>query len=134
MKRVSFALLVYLLVQQLSFSAPGPVIISEFMAFNTVSNANTVLDDFRQLSDWIELRNTSNGPVNLENWALTDDPNHDAVWRFPATNLNAGAFMIVFASGRNRAIPGAVLHTDFRLNGDGDYLALLESKFEAQDK
>jgi hypothetical protein len=126
MKRVSFALLVYLLVQQLSFSAPGPVIISEFMAFNTVSNANTVLDDFRQLSDWIELRNTSNGPVNLENWALTDDPNHDAVWRFPATNLNAGAFMIVFASGRNRAIPGAVLHTDFRLNGDGDYLALLD--------
>ncbi|HXI50920.1 MAG TPA: lamin tail domain-containing protein, partial [Candidatus Saccharimonadales bacterium] len=64
--------------------------------------------------------------MNLQNWCLTDDPLHLALWRFPATNLPAGGFLLVFASGKNRTVAGAPLHTNFRLDQDGEYLALLQ--------
>ncbi|MHC4744105.1 MAG: FN3 associated domain-containing protein, partial [Planctomycetota bacterium] len=37
-----------------------------------------------------------------------------------------GQFLLVFASGKNRAAANAELHTNFRLNIDGEYLALVE--------
>src|SRR5262249_25550211 len=44
---------------------------------------------------------------------------------FPSTNLITKGFMVVFASGKNRAIAGAPLHTDFSLKAGGEYLALV---------
>jgi CotH kinase protein/Lamin Tail Domain/Chitobiase/beta-hexosaminidase C-terminal domain/PA14 domain len=105
----------------LTVPAPGQIIISEFMA----DNKGTLADEDGQYPDWIELDNTSNASVNLAGWSLTDDPIHQARWTLPATNLTAKAFMVVFASGKNRAVPGAPLHTDFNLKASGEYLALL---------
>ena len=34
--------------------------------------------------------------------------------------------MVVFASEKNRRNPGARLHTDFKLSGAGEYLALVK--------
>src|SRR5207247_5900442 len=56
----------------------------------------------------------------------TDKLGDSNPWRFPATNLNADAYLIVFASGKNRRVPGAPLHTDFKLSAGGEYLALIE--------
>ena len=103
-------------------SAPAQVIISEFMA----DNKKTLADEDGLYSDWIELYNTSAFPVNLSGWALTDDPAHQKTWLFPATNLTARGFLVVFASGNNRSVPGLPLHTDFSLKASGDYLALLK--------
>src|ERR1051326_5082348 len=83
-------------------SAGAQIIISEFMA----NNKSTLADENGQYSDWIELYNTSAGTVNLSGWSLTDDPTHQARWLFPATNLTAKAFLIVFADGTNRALLG----------------------------
>ena len=47
-------------------------------------------------------------------------------WLFPATNLTAKGFLVVFASGKNRTVPGLPLHTDFSLKASGEYLALLK--------
>lgn len=99
----------------------GPVGISEFMA----RNSHTLADEDETHSDWIELHNTSFDTVNLEGWFLTDTTNNLMKWRFPATNLNANAYLVVFASGKDRPIPGAPLHTSFQLAGDGEYLALV---------
>src|SRR5689334_10903531 len=125
MKRLSFfAVLVSflsLLSPQAAHSATGPVVISEFMA----ANNSFLVDDFGDNSDWIEIYNTGSTPVNLLNWGLTDVQGDLTPWRFPATNLNAGAFMIIYASERNRSIAGAPLHTDFRLSRDGEYLGLI---------
>jgi hypothetical protein len=50
--------------------------------------------------DWIELYNPSGVAVNLDGWYLTDSINDLTKWRFPATNLAGGGFLVVFASGK----------------------------------
>jgi hypothetical protein len=101
-------------------TAHGQVRITEFMA----SNASTLTDEDGDTSDWIEIQNTTATNVSLLNWALTDSVNHPAEWVFPATNISGGGFMIVFASGKNRAVAGQELHTNFKLSSGGEYLAL----------
>lgn len=98
-----------------------PPYLSEFMA----SNTRTLRDDNGQFSDWIEIHNPSDAPLELTGWHLTDSPDDLAKWRFPATNLTAGGFLVVFASGQDRRVPGAPLHTGFQLAADGEYLALV---------
>ncbi|MGA2543899.1 MAG: CotH kinase family protein [Verrucomicrobiota bacterium] len=94
--------------------------ITEFMA----SNTHTLADEDGDYSDWIELQNASMTNVNLVNWALSDSSANPGKWLFPSTNLPPGAFMVVFASGKNRRVPGAPLHTNFKLSATGEYLAL----------
>jgi hypothetical protein len=105
-----------------TLTARGQAVISEFMA----DNKTTLADEDGAFSDWIEVFNAGTNTVNLQGWSLTQDPTHQARWPFPATNLMAKGFLVVFASGKNRAVPGAPLHTDFSLKASGEYLALLE--------
>ena len=74
---------------------------------------------------WIELHNEAAAPVNLAGWRLTDDPLLLNKWTLPSQSLAAGARLIVFASGKNRAVAGQELHTNFLLDPDGEYLALV---------
>jgi hypothetical protein len=101
--------------------AQNNVVISEFMA----SNNRGLRDEDLEFSDWIEIQNVGTNIVNLLNWGLTDTTNDLFAWRFPATNINAGQFIVVFASNKDRRIPGAPLHTNFRLDAGGEYLALV---------
>ena len=97
------------------------VVISEFMAIN----GTTLADEDGEFSDWIELHNTTAAPVNLNGWHLTDNAGNLDKWTFPDVTLPAGGYMVVFASNKDRAIAGQPLHTDFNLDGDGEYLALV---------
>ena len=99
----------------------GDVVISEFLAIN----GSNLPDEDGEFSDWIELQNVAPGPVNLDGWYLTDDPANLTRWRFPAVTIQPGAFMLVFASDKNRKVPGQPLHTNFKLDGGGEYLALI---------
>jgi hypothetical protein len=109
----------------LTFVAPGllraDVVLTEFMSLNQT----TLVDDFGNHEDWIEIHNPGPTNVNLANWALTDTSGDLDKWLFPVTNLPPGGYVTVFASDRNRRTPGAVLHTNFKLSGDGEYLALV---------
>lgn len=100
---------------------PG-LLISEFMA----SNTRILADEDGEFSDWIEIHNPGANTVNLDGWFLTDATNDLTKWRFPATNLNAGGYLVVFASNKDRRIPGARLHANFRLTSSGEYLALVQ--------
>ena len=102
-----------------AFAAP---MISEFMA----DNRRSTIDDDDDRSDWIEIFNPDGSSTNLNGWFLTDDPGHNLKWRFPAVTIPARGYIVVFASGKNRTNPNAPLHTDFRLNKEGGYLALLD--------
>ena len=102
-------------------AADSPVVISEFMA----SNAKTLADEDGDHPDWIELRNLTASTVNLEGWFLTDTTNHPAKWRLPSTHIVGNGYLVVFASGKNRSVPGAPLHTSFQLSAKGAYLALV---------
>lgn len=97
------------------------MLITEFMA----SNKHTLLDEDGDPSDWIELYNTGTNTVNLDGWHLTDNATNLAKWTFPATNLAPNGFLVVFASGKDRAVAGQELHTDFALSSSGEYLALV---------
>ena len=102
-------------------SAAEPVFISEFLA----SNSGGLADEDGATPDWIEVFNSSPTNVNLNGWFLTDSAANLTKWRFPATNIAPNGFVIVFASGKNRAVPGAPLHANFSLSASGEYLALV---------
>jgi hypothetical protein len=105
-----------------ALSAPSPLVISEFLA----SNASVLDDEGGDSEDWLELWNTSGTAINLEGWHLTDDPGRLTRWRFPAVTIAPGEFLVVFASGKDRRVPGAPLHANFQLDADGEYLALVQ--------
>jgi len=106
----------------ISVRAQGGPIISEFMA----SNSHTLADENGSYEDWIEIQNTASTNVSLLDWSLTDNSSKLAKWRFPATNLPPGGYLVVFASNKDRHTPGMPLHTNFKLNASGGYLALVD--------
>ena len=109
-----------MLAGTISSAAAGPVI-SEFMA----DNKSTLPDENGDYSDWVEIYNPDPGPVNLAGWYLSDTSANLTKWMFPAVSLESGQFLIVFASNKNRAVPGSPLHTNFALTAGGEYLALV---------
>ena len=111
-----------LAVATLRLAALDQVIITEFMA----ANSGTLQDEDGAYPDWIEIHNAGTNMVNLDGWSLTDDVASPAQWLFPSTNLAPNAYLVVFASGKNRRVPGAPLHTSFNLTSGGGFLALLK--------
>ncbi len=95
--------------------------ISEFLA----SNVTGLKDEDGDESDWIEIHNPDASPVDLTGWGLGDLASLEEPWRFPSVSLAPGARLLVFASGKNRRVPGANLHTNFSLNAAGEFLALI---------
>ena len=96
------------------------LVINEFMA----RNETTLLDSFGQASDWIEVHNLTDSDVDLNGWSLTDRADNLDKWSFPPRTIEAGEYIVVFASGRD--LKAGELHTNFRLSGNGEYLALVE--------
>ncbi|MDF7798572.1 lamin tail domain-containing protein [Pontiellaceae bacterium B1224] len=95
--------------------------ISEIMA----DNEDTLLDMNGEASDWIELYNTTDAPVSLSGWYLTDVATNLTKWSFPATEIAANGFLIIFASGSdNQPVAGTELHANFKLSASGEYIAL----------
>jgi len=103
------------------------MVINEFLAGNTSTNG--LLDEDGLLDSWIEINNRGGATVNLAGWSLTDDAGEPAMWTFPATNIVAGQYLVVFASGDDRRIPGANLHTNFKLGLSTNFLALYDADF-----
>jgi hypothetical protein len=102
-------------------AAIGDVVINEFLASNGVG----LSDEDGDQEDWIELQNNGASSVNLIGWALTDDANRLGKWVFPSRTLAAGARLVIFASGKDRKPGSGNLHTNFKLNENGGYLALV---------
>lgn len=99
----------------------GAPIISEFMAINE----STLADEDGDYVDWIEIYNSGDEVANLKGFWITDDPEDLTQWRFPELSMDPGGFEVVFASGKDRDLAGSELHTNFKLDGDGEYLALV---------
>jgi len=98
-----------------------PPVISEFMA----DNDRTLDDEDGQSSDWIEIHNPGSEPLNLAGFFLTDATNRLTQWRFPAVVVPSQGYIVVFASEKNRTNPAAPLHSNFKLEKGGEYLALV---------
>ncbi|MES2595030.1 MAG: Calx-beta domain-containing protein [Verrucomicrobiota bacterium] len=97
------------------------LVISEVMS----NNEHTIADENGDHSDWLEIYNPGLTEVDLTDWCLTDSASNLAKWRFPAVTLGSKQFVLVWASSKNRRVPGQPLHTNFNLAAGGEYLALV---------
>ena len=100
---------------------PENLYINELMADNDV----TVEETSDGYSDWIELYNSGPESLNLTGMYLNDNPTSPGYWQFPnGTMIGPGEFLIVWADGKTEL---GGLHTPFRLNANGDSVALFAS-------
>ena len=122
------------------FQEQPDVVINEFLASNDsdnppVASEGQIRDGNGDSSDWIELYNQTDFPINLGGWGLTDKEDDLLQWKFPANTVIQGlGYLIVFASEKKQkdypsnypyVDPAGYLHTNFKLSASGEYLALV---------
>ncbi|MEO8231359.1 MAG: CotH kinase family protein [Ignavibacteriota bacterium] len=74
------------------------VFINELMS----SNGYTIPDEDGDYSDWIEIYNDENTPVDLSDYGLTDDASKPYKWVLPQLTIAAKDHLLIFASDKNR--------------------------------
>lgn len=100
---------------------PSTPRINEFSA-DTASEG--LLDEDGDNEDWIEIYNPGPNAADLSTFYLTDDSTTLNKWAIPAVIMQPDTYLIIFASGKDRANAGSQLHTNFKLSANGEYLAL----------
>jgi hypothetical protein len=124
------SLLVLAVLCAVSFSASAQsIVINEVMS----SNGETIADEDGDFPDWVELYNAGATPVDLTGFGISDDVDQAFRWSLPDTTLEAGAFLLVWASGKDRSEPGS-LHLPFALSRDGDTVILSNATGEEVDR
>ncbi len=113
MIRISFIILL-----AFSFcSAGAQVLINEFSASNSLLLEDPDFDDY---SDWIELYNAGNEPVNLHGYYLTDNYYSPVKWTISIdTFIQANDHILIWADGND-----TLLHTNFRISSLGEEIAV----------
>ena len=102
-------------------AAFGDLVINELIA----SNRSGLLDGDGEASDWIELHNFGGNAIELAGWSLSDDAAEPGKFVLPARSLPAGGYLVIFATGKDRAPAGfGEIHTNFKLSGSGEYIGL----------
>ena len=95
------AILSLLLFRLSLHSFAQELVINEVMA----SNSMTISDEDGDTSDWIELFNTGNDPIDLAGFQLADSNAVDNPWIFPEMQINAGEYLLIYASDKDRREP-----------------------------
>jgi hypothetical protein len=77
----------------------------------------------------MELYNDGANDVDLTGWHLTDDQTDLVKWTFPNVSIPAGGYLVVICDNADISSPavGGYLHTNFKLDTDGEYLALTDA-------
>ena len=94
-------------------------------------NKYGITDSYGDRSDWVELLNQSDNPVDLSLYYLSDDPADPMKWQLPKVSLLPHKYAIVFLSG-NECVGSeeapSELHAPFSLskNDGGIWLACLD--------
>ena len=105
------------------------LVINEFLASNQVTNA----DEDGDFEDWIEIYNAGTEAVNLEGFGLSDNDDQPYKWVFPSVEIQANAYLLVWASGKNRTDPTSELHTNFAISAGGEPLSLTHANGDLLD-
>lgn len=107
---------------QLIVIQPENIVINELLT----ANQNGITDNVGELEDWIEVYNPNNFPVNLSGYYFSDDPEVRNKWvvssSFPdSVTVPANGWLLFWADAD---VEQGVLHADFRLSNNGEYLSL----------
>lgn len=89
--------------------------INEYMT----DNKSVIYDCEGDYNDWIELYNASGEAIDLSGYKMTDNSANVDKWEFPeGTVIEAGEYMLIFCSGKDKTDSAGYIHTSFRLGGD----------------
>ena len=91
------------------------LVISEIMS----ANGSALPDDTGSFCDWVEITNTADEPVNLNEITLSDRPDK-AKFIFPDHTLQSGESVIVFCDNTNQNQPDRAYHAKFKLSSVKD--------------
>lgn len=110
----------------------GALVISEVMA----DPITGLTDEDGELSDWIELYNTTDQAISLDNYALSNKEGKPLKWRFPkGAVVAAHGYYVVYCSGKDRAdSASSVPHASFRISAEHDTILLSDSRGRLVDK
>ena len=107
---------------QLFVIQPQNIVINELLT----ANQNGITDNVGELEDWIEVYNPNNFPVNLSGYYFSDDPEVRNKWVVSSSfadsvTVPANGWLLFWADAD---VEQGVLHADFRLSNNGEYLSL----------
>lgn len=105
--RICFGFAVWML---LVLQANGQLVINEY----SCANVNSVLDNYNEYNDWVELYNAGTTTVNLVGYFLSDNANNLGKWVIPSGTVSANSYVRVICSKRNVVSVGWY-HTNFGL-------------------
>ncbi|MGK0413004.1 MAG: putative repeat protein (TIGR02543 family) [Polaribacter sp.] len=99
---------------------------TEKIAINEIMNSNdsAYADEDGDFNDWIEIYNYGTTSVNLDGYGLSDDSTLSFKWTFPSMTIAPNQYILVWASGKNKAIAGQNLHTNFKISSTGETIFL----------
>jgi CotH kinase protein/Chitobiase/beta-hexosaminidase C-terminal domain/Lamin Tail Domain/FlgD Ig-like domain len=114
--------LIVILILVLGFSTlhsyGQDIVINEVVGANSI----TIFDEDNSSSDWIELFNWGDTPVDLNGFGISNKKSTPLKWIFPSVVIPAKGFLVVFVSGKDRnTIP---MHTNFKISASGEFLAI----------
>ena len=114
-------------------AADGSVLINEVMA----DPLTGIRDDDGELCDWIELYNTTDQPIKLNKYALSDNEGKPLKWRFPDdAEIPAQGYYLVLCTGKDRMDTKMqdVPHTNFRISAEQETIILADSQGRVVDR
>ena len=113
--------------------ADGALVINEVMA----DPLSGLRDDDDELCDWIELYNTTDRVIQLDQYGLSDNERKPLKWRFPdGAVIQPHGYYLVLCTGKNRmdTARNGVPHTNFRLSAEKETIVLTDSRGRVLDR
>jgi hypothetical protein len=103
----------------------GPFIPGPHAILNEIQSANdsTIADYDGDYSDWIELKYINLSAYGTGQW-LSDDAANLYKWLIPNKAASTGDLIIVWASDKDTIYPNGELHTNFKIQSDGEDIYL----------
>lgn len=122
----------YLMYRNATMVKDGVLVINEVMA----DPVTGLRDEDGELQDWVELYNTTDETVSLNNYGLSDNEGKPLKWRFPDNaTIAPHGYYVVFCSGKDRPNGGAsVPHTNFRISAEHDTIILSDGRGRLVDR
>ena len=87
------------------------------------SNYDTVLDNYNNYSDYIEIYNDTNSKINLNGYYLSDSEFDTKKWKFPDIEIDKKDYLVIYASGLDEC-SNNICHTNFKLSSNGEIITL----------
>ncbi|WP_407556827.1 CotH kinase family protein [Winogradskyella sp. 4-2091] len=96
----------------------GDLVVNEILA----SNDTGEVDEAGEYEDWIELYNTTDATISLDNLYLSDDADDPLIYQFPTgTTLDPDSYLIIWC---DKDTDQGDFHADFKFSADGEMAIL----------